>query len=86
MSQVYSLGWIGMILFIGPYVGILLYGVFKWLTNKRVRTYLISTFLAATVFMLAAAYSSGNVMDFLTASLILAFTEGNLLIQIKKQL
>jgi hypothetical protein len=84
ISQVYSLGWAGMLLFVGPYVVILLYGAFKWLTDKRVRSYLISSLLAAIVFMLAAAYSSGNVMDFLTASLILGFVEGNLLVQIKK--
>lgn len=86
LSQVYSLGWIGMLLFIGPYVVILIYGLIEWLKHKQIRTYLISTMLTAIAFMLFAAYSSGNVMDFLTATLILAFIEGNLLIQIKKQL
>ncbi len=82
-SQVYSLGWLGMLLFLGPYVVILLYGLYKWFRDKRTRTYLISSLLASIVFMLAAAFSSGNVMDFLTASFILAFIEGNLLIQVK---
>lgn len=82
-SQVYSLGWVGMILFLGPYVGILFYGIYEWCKYKKVRTYLISSLLVAIAFVLFAAYSSGNVMDFLTASLILGFIEGNLLIQIK---
>lgn len=84
ISQVYSLGWVGMLIFIGPYLVILLDGIYQWLRYKNVRTYLISSLLVAIVFMLAAAYSSGNVMDFLTASLILAFIEGSLLVAIKK--
>lgn len=78
-SQIYSLGWFGMILFIGPYVAILAYGILKWILNKNKRTYLITSILTAMVFMLAAAFSSGNVMDFLTASFILAFVSGFLL-------
>ncbi len=42
-SQVYSLGWVGMLLFIGPYVVIMLYALIKWLMNKQLRTYLISS-------------------------------------------
>lgn len=84
ISQVYSLGWVGMLIFIGPYLVILLDGIYQWLRYKNVRTYLISSLLVAIIFMLAAAYSSGNVMDFLTASLILAFIEGSLLVAIKK--
>lgn len=68
-----------MILFIGPYVAILAYGILKWILNKNKRTYLITSILTAMVFMLAAAFSSGNVMDFLTASFILAFVSGFLL-------
>ncbi|KRM40338.1 hypothetical protein FC39_GL000694 [Lactobacillus hamsteri DSM 5661 = JCM 6256] len=83
-SQIFSLGWIGMLLFVGPYVAILLYGAWKWLRYKKVRTYLVTSLLISIVFILAASFSSGNVMDFLTASLILAFVEGNLLVQIKK--
>lgn len=84
-SQVYSLGWIGMILFVGPYVAILLYGLYEWFRNKKNKTYLLSSMLCSTFFMLAAAFSSGNVMDFLTASFILAFIEGNILSQLKLQ-
>ena len=82
-SQIYSLGWIGMLLFVGPYVAIMLYAFVKWLMNKKKRTYLISSMLLSIAFMLFAAFSSGNVMDFLTASFILAFVEGGLLVEIK---
>lgn len=84
-SQVYSLGWIGMLLFVGPFVVILLYGAWQWLKSRQAKSYLISSMLVSIVFMLFAAYYSGNVMDFLTASFILAFVEGNLLIQVKHQ-
>ena len=84
ISQVYSLGIIGSILFVGPYVIILLYAIYEWLKNKRIRTYLISSLILSVAFVLAAAYSSGNVMDFLTATFILSFIEANLLIQIKQ--
>lgn len=85
ISQVYSLGWVGMILFIGPYLLILLYGIYEWCRDKRVRSYFVSSLLTAIAFVLAAAYSSGNVMDFLTASLILGFIEGNLLVEIRNK-
>ncbi|TSO25715.1 O-antigen ligase family protein [Lactobacillus sp. LL6] len=84
-SQVYSLGWVGMLLFIGPYVAILLYGIYKWIKNKKARTYLVSSMLSSIIFMLFAAYYSGNVMDFLTASFILAFVEGSLLTQVNNK-
>lgn len=84
ISQVYSLGWPGMILFIGPYVVILLYGFYQWFKKRACRTYLISSLLTAILFMLLAAYASGNVMDFLTATFILSFAEGSLLTLLKK--
>ncbi len=84
-SQVYSLGWLGMLLFIGPYVVILLYAAIKWLINKQKRTYLISSMLLSIAFMLFAAFLSGNVMDFLTASFILAFAEGSLLSEVTRK-
>ncbi|WP_278340694.1 O-antigen ligase family protein, partial [Lactobacillus acetotolerans] len=83
-SQIYSLGWIGMLLFIGPYVVIMLYAAFEWLRYKGVRTFLNSSMIASVACMLFAAFSSGNVMDFLTASFILAFVEGDLLVQVRK--
>ncbi len=84
-SQIYSLGWIGMLLFIGPYVVIMLYALFKWLTDRSKQTYLISSMLLSIAFMLFAAFMSGNVMDFLTASFILAFTQGSLLAAVNEK-
>lgn len=83
-AQVYSLGWIGMLLFVGPYVATLAYALYRWCRFKSARTHLISSLLVASAFILLAAFSSGNVMDFLTASFILAFIEGNLLVQVNK--
>lgn len=82
-SQIYSLGWFGMILFLGPYVAIWLWGLDHWLRRKACRTYAISSLLAAILFLLLAAYASGNVMDFLTAAFILAFMSGNLLVWLR---
>lgn len=84
-SQIYSLGWIGMLLFVGPYVAIMLYAAFKWLKYREKRTYLISSMLLSIAFMIFAAFMSGNVMDFLTASFILAFVEGSLLAQVNQK-
>lgn len=84
-AQVYSLGWVGMVLFVGPYLAVVLYGAYRWLRFKYARTYLVSSLLASNCFILLAAFSSGNVIDFLTASLILAFVEGNLLVQVRKK-
>ncbi|RMC40188.1 hypothetical protein F5ESL0233_07120 [Lactobacillus sp. ESL0233] len=83
VAQIYSLGWIGMLLFVGPYLLVLFYATYRWCLNKSTRTYLISSLLVASTFVLLAAFSSGNVLDFLTASFILAFIEGNLLVCLK---
>lgn len=84
LSQVYSLGWLGMLLFVGPYLAILLYAIINWLARKENRNFLTSSLLVAISFILAAAFFSGNVMDFLTASFILAFVSGYLLSLFKK--
>ncbi|GFZ26803.1 O-antigen ligase family protein [Lactobacillus corticis] len=73
LSQVYSLGIIGMLLFVGPSVILLLYAIFKWFKRK---SYLLSSLILASGFMVMAAFYSGNVMDFLTASFILATING----------
>ena len=83
-AQKYSLGIIGMILYLGFYVGIILYGVYEWLRYKGVRTYLISSMLMASVFILGASFMSGNVMDFPTANLLLGFLDGSLLLYIRE--
>ncbi|WEV43883.1 O-antigen ligase family protein [Lactobacillus sp. ESL0684] len=84
LAQIYSLGWIGMLLLVGPYAIIPIYAAYQWLRYQKARTYLTSSLLVSSGFMLFAAFSSGNVVDFLTASFILAFTEGALLSSVKK--
>jgi len=84
-AQIYSLGWLGMLLFVGPYLAVLIYGAYRWLRYKTARTYLVSSLIVSSSFILLAAFSSGNVVDFLTASFILAFVEGNLLVQVRKK-
>lgn len=85
VAQVYALGWAGMLLFIGPYLAILIYAAYRWLRFQTARNYLVSSLIVSSGFILLAAFSSGNVMDFLTASFIFAFIEGNLLVQVRKK-
>ena len=84
-AQIYSLGWLGMLLFVGPYLAVLFYGAYRWLRYKSARTYLVSSLIVSSSLILLAAFSSGNVVDFLTASFILAFVEGNLLVQVRRK-
>ena len=72
-AQIYSLGWIGMLIFVGPYLAILLYAAYRWLRYQSARTYLVSSLFASSAFILLPAFYSGNVMDFLTASFFFAF-------------
>ena len=85
LSQIYSVGWLGMLLLVGPYLLCLIYGIWQWFCFKAKRNFLTSSLILAESFMLAAAFFSGNVMDFLTASFILAFVEGFLFSQLKNK-
>lgn len=84
ISQKYSLGWIGMILFLGVYVLSLIYAIYKWLRYRANKTLLVSSLILSSGFLIVAGFYSGNVMDFLTANLILGFVLGYLLDQINK--
>ncbi|MDO4912598.1 MAG: O-antigen ligase family protein [Lactobacillus sp.] len=76
ISQIYSLGIFGMLLLVGPSIVSLLLGLWKlWKTRDEL---IISTVLASAM-ILFAAYYSGNVLDFLTSSIILAFVNGFML-------
>ncbi len=85
VSQSYSLGYIGMALFLFPYLGILLYSLFYWLRERACRDLAISSLLMTNALALAAAFYAGNFMDFLTATLILGFMSGYLLSRIHDQ-
>lgn len=79
MSQYYSLGIIGAILFLGIYVLALLYAVFNWIKNKADRSFKQTMLIISMTFIIVAAFYSGNVMDFLFATIIMAFILGYLL-------
>lgn len=79
IAQTYSLGLIGMIIFVGIYLVILIYAGFKWIINSQNRSFLNSCLLTSSSFLIFSSYYSGNVMDFLTATLILSFIMGYLL-------
>ncbi|MDN6029017.1 MAG: O-antigen ligase family protein [Lactobacillus sp.] len=76
VSQVYSLGLIGMLLFVGPSLLLPAYALLQWWRRKSAH---LMALILASGFMVMAAFYSGNVLDFLTASLILAFIEGIML-------
>lgn len=82
--QSFSLGWIGVILFLGVYIISELYAIFWWFKEKFCRQLLNSALIFANGFCLVAAYYSGNVMDFLTATIILAFFTGYMLMIVDK--
>lgn len=79
LAQVYSLGIIGMVLYLGFYVWTLLYAIVRWFKAGRQRSLLFTTLLVSTGFIMVTAFYSGNVLDYLTASLLIAFIEGYLL-------
>lgn len=84
VSQNYSLGISGSILFLVSYLLILLWAIIFWFKKKAFRSFLHSSLILAVGYLLLAAFSSGNVIDFPTANLILAFSEGFLLSRIIK--
>lgn len=84
LAQAYSLGIIGMVLYLGWYVYVLLYVIIAWFRAGRHRNFELTMLIIATGFILVTAAYSGNVLDYLTASLLIAFIEGYLLAAIKK--
>ncbi|EFO69583.1 hypothetical protein HMPREF9212_1478 [Lactobacillus iners LactinV 03V1-b] len=84
VSQKDSMGFIGMILLVGIYPIMIVYSIYKWLRYSQLRTMLNSFLIMANGLLILVAYNSGNVMDFLTASLIASFTFGFMLLQQKK--
>lgn len=85
MAQAYSLGIIGMILFLGWYVWAFLYGLWAWFRYRACRQFSNSCLLLASGFILGVAFYSGNVLDYLTASILIGFVSGYLLALIAKQ-
>lgn len=84
-AQYYSLGLVGAFLYLAFYPAIILYGAFEWLKEKACRTFYLTTLLIASALLLGASYMSGNVLDFPTSNLLLAFLDGGLLAYIKEE-
>ncbi|MFZ2332184.1 MAG: O-antigen ligase family protein, partial [Lactobacillus delbrueckii] len=49
------------------------------------RTFYLTSLLIASALLLGASYMSGNVLDFPTSNLLLAFLDGGLLAYIKEE-
>ena len=79
----YSMGILGVILLEVIYLFILGYGIFYWLFNKKVRSFLNSSLLLSEGFILFAAFYAGNVLEYLSATLVMAFILGFLLQNIR---
>ncbi|GHV98430.1 hypothetical protein lacNasYZ03_13130 [Lactobacillus nasalidis] len=82
-AQYYSLGIIGALLYLICYPAIILYGAFEWLKEKACRTFYLTSLLLASALILGASYMSGNVLDFPTSNLLLAFLDGGILAYVK---
>ncbi|GBG04124.1 O-antigen ligase family protein [Lactobacillus rodentium] len=76
LAQYYSTGIIGVLLFLGIYIYELFYLIYSWFKSKANRQFINTIILIALGFILTAAFYSGNVMDYLTATLIMAFVYG----------
>lgn len=80
VSQWYSMGYIGVLLLIMPYVCVLLWAIFKVIYSYQDKfTFKNISYLLAIGLILALSLYSGNVMDFLMDTILLAFFEGQLM-------
>lgn len=85
VSQWYSMGYIGVLLLVMPYVFLVLYGAYLMLRHRRqLLTYWHVTLLFGLALVLGISFYSGNVLDFLSESTILAFVEGHFLYSLKQ--
>lgn len=80
--HLYSIGIIGILLFIVPYLVMVIYSFIKMLKNKNKFNYLNMTYLLSIVLIFVAGILSGNIFDEWIATLFLAFICGNLLVNI----
>lgn len=82
--HLYSIGIIGILLFIVPYLIIAIYSFIKMLRNRAKFNYLNMTYLLSIALIFVAGILSGNIFDEWIATLFLAFICGNLLINVNK--
>ena len=79
----YTIGIIGIVLLIFPYVFIAIYGLFKSIKNKKFNLFIV-TVLAILVLPLGVSYFSGHIVDELIISLYLGFIGGYILCECKE--
>lgn len=79
----YTIGIIGIVLLIFPYVFIVIYGLFKSIKNKKFNLFIV-TVLAILVLPLGVSYFSGHIVDELIISLYLGFIGGYILCECKE--
>lgn len=86
VSHYYTLGFVGLILFLSPYILIVLYAIGQMLLHpKKCITFYHTMLLMAFGITLFAAFYSGNVMDGLVVTLLLGFMMGQLLKSISEK-
>ncbi|KRL59041.1 hypothetical protein FC69_GL001904 [Latilactobacillus fuchuensis DSM 14340 = JCM 11249] len=86
ISQYYSMGLIGVVLLVLPYILGVIYLMYEILRHFKTKfTFRNTAFLLGILGILGVSLYSGNVMDFLTETFILAFIEGQLLVRVKRQ-
>lgn len=82
----YTLGILGLLLFIAPYYIILIYSIFKFLTNFKRKLNLENvTYIFVVAIILALALIGGNLFDFFFVNIILSFICGQLLYNIRNK-
>lgn len=80
--HLYSIGIIGILLFIAPYLVIAIYALVKIIKNKSKFTYLNMVYLMSIGLIFISGILSGNIFDEWIATLFLAFICGTLLLNI----
>ena len=83
--HLYSIGIIGILLFIMPYFVIAVYSIIKILKSKEKFVYLNIVYLFSIALAFIAGILSGNIFDEWIATLFLAFISGNLLLNVNKK-
>lgn len=80
----YTLGLLGLILFVAPYCFVLIYAIVKILTNFKNKMNLENvTYTFVIALLLAIAIISGNQFDFFIVNIFLSFICGQLLYNVK---
>ena len=76
LNQFFSLGIFGVIVFLGVYIWYIVFAIYSWIRYKAARTLLMSTLIISSSLLLGASMLAGNVMEYLTATIIFAFILG----------